>query len=152
MVNQVFLWLLAGWLVLSPVKASPKDVAKETVVDISSYSNVSGYLSAYDKNPTVYTIKYRQEIGDIPYDLSEYDGVITVLDCGRIGQEAVLAIGEKTLDVIVFDCAGQSDGGYAWMVENNIVAEVGWGIWQKYPDIVGKRATVTYGGDYGKAP
>jgi len=146
MVSHVFLWLLAGCLILSPVKASQKDVEKETVVDVSSYSHVSGYLSAYDKNPTVYTIEYRQSTGEIPHDLSGYDGVITVLDCGRIGQEAILAIGEKTIKTIVFDCAGQSDGGYAWMVENNIVAEVGWGIAQKHPEIVHKKATVIYGG------
>lgn len=152
MVNQVFLWLLMGCLAFSPVNTSQKDVAKETVANMPVYSDVDGYLSAYDKNPTVYTIQYRQEVGDIPRDLSKYDGVIAVLDCGKIGQEAVLAIGEKTLSVIVFDCAGQSDGGHAWMVENNIVAEVGWGIWQAHPHIVGKRATITYGGDYGKAP
>lgn len=103
---------------------------------------VNGWLSAYDETPTVATIEYRQEAGEIPEDLSGYDGVIAVLNCDYIGKEAVLYSGEHRLDVIVFDCAGKSDGGYKWMIDNNIVAEVGYGIRVQYPDIVGSKATI----------
>lgn len=105
---------------------------------------ILGWLSAYGQQPTDATIAYRQEIGDIPNNLSMYDGVIAVLDCGRIGEEALLRAEGVSLRVMVFDCAGDSDGGYEWMIENNIAAEVGYYLWQEHPHIVGSRGAVKF--------
>ena len=69
----------------------------------------TGYLSAYAELPTVATLAYRQEIGDVPYDVSGYDVFIAVADCGLIGHEGTLYTNAGALRAIVMDCAG-NDG------------------------------------------
>lgn len=100
----------------------------------------TGFLSAYAELPTVATVEYRQEIGDLPHDISKYDVLIAVADCGLIGKEGVLHTIVGSLKAIVFDCAG-NDGTPSWMEENNIVAEIDYWTWQKYPELVGTPAT-----------
>lgn len=103
-----------------------------------------GYLSRYDLVPTAATIQYRKDMGEIPHDLTPYDGVVAVYDCSRIGDEAVLEANGKEFDVMVFDCAGVADGGAAWMERNNIVAEIGYYMHEKNPDLLGSYATIAY--------
>lgn len=50
----------------------------------------------------------------------------------------------KEFDVMVFDCAGVADGGAAWMERNNIVAEIGYYMHEKNPDLLGSYATIAY--------
>lgn len=86
-----------------------------------------GWFSQYARAPTDATIKYRQQTGSLPQDLSAYRGVIAVADCSLIGNEAWLRIAGKDdwIPVIIFDCAA-ADGTLAWMAENNIILELGY--------------------------
>lgn len=85
---------------------------------------VTGWLSQYGEAPTVATIAYRQSVGDLPLDLSPFDGFVAVADCGRIGDTGWLSIRGGPLErIAVFDCAG-ADGTAQWMDGNNIIAEV----------------------------
>lgn len=105
----------------------------------------SGYLSAYAQTPTDATLAYRQEVGDVPYDVSQYDVLIAVLDCRLIGDEALLYTDVGVLKALVFDCAGVSDGGALWMLENNMIAEIDFYAWQKWPQLVGSHAVLVMG-------
>ncbi len=98
----------------------------------------AGWLSAYDKRPTDATLKYHG------LNLRGVDGAVAVADCGRIGQRATLRTVVGDLQVVVFDCGGGADGGHAWMMRNNIVAEVDWYLWQRHPQLVGSWATLHY--------
>lgn len=112
----------------------------------NQYRIIDGYLSAYDLTPTLATIEYRQEVGDIPDSLAGFDGVVAVQDCSLIGTPAILISQGHVLHVMIFDCAGHADGGYQWMSDNNIVGEVGYRIREKYPSIVGAHALLLIGG------
>jgi hypothetical protein len=104
-----------------------------------------GYLSAYNQLPTAATTEYRQKIGDIPKDLSRYDALLAVDDCGRIGHEAKLFAGGQVFEAIVFDCGGaEPGGGWSWMQKNNIVAETDYWFWQKYPELIFGHAKIVY--------
>ena len=104
-----------------------------------------GFLSGYDQLPTDATIVHRQELDQIPQDLSDYDALIAVLDCSLIGESGNLYTEVAVLRVIVFDCAGQADGGYDWMVEGGYVAELDWYSRQKYPELMGSKAILIVG-------
>jgi hypothetical protein len=84
-----------------------------------------GWLSQYDQGPTDATIAYRQKLGDIPADLSPYDGVIAVEDCGQIGKDAYLFVSGRWHRVMVFDCPGHA-WTRDWMRDNNLIAEMGY--------------------------
>ena len=101
----------------------------------------TGYLSAYAESPTVGTIAYRQAVGDIPSDLSQFDVMIAVSDCRLIGKEGMLYTAVGPLRALVFDCAA-NDGTPSWMEENNIVAEIDWYTWQRWPVLVGSAAVL----------
>ena len=84
----------------------------------------TGYFSQYGQAPTDGTIAYRQFIGQLPMDMSEYDGVIAVSDCDLIGEDAWIKInGSRWLRVITFDCAGSAQT-VEWMESNNIIGEL----------------------------
>ena len=97
------------------------------------FSNISsGYVSGYDKLPTDATIEYRKNQGvELP---NKYN--IAVLDCSDVGKTGAIIYDAKMIPVNIFDCAGKADGGYDWMQENNIVMEVGWYLWQDYPEMI----------------
>ena len=89
----------------------------------------SGWLSAYAPEPTIGTLTYRLNIGDVELG---HDVYLAVADCGRIGETGHITIGDsEELDYQVFDCLG-SDAGYDWMKAQNIVAEVDYWTWQRY--------------------
>lgn len=104
----------------------------------------SGYISAYDRAPTDATIATRQQWGQLPFDLSPYAALVAVRDCRRIGETAVLETVEGQFTVLVFDCAGIEDGGLAWMIRGNFIAEVDWYTWQNHPEIVHSYATIHF--------
>lgn len=102
----------------------------------------TGYLSAYGKLPTDATLQHRQELAQIPSDLSKFDTYIAVLDCTNIGATGKLHTISGRLNVLVFDCAGTEDGGADWMIENNYVAELDYYTWERYPELIGTVATL----------
>ncbi len=109
-------WFLAA-PVCPPVNAGPM---------------VTGWLSQYGEAPTVGTIAYRQSVGDLPLDLSRFDGFIATADCGLIGSTAWLSINGGRLEyVIVFDCAGHAET-YEWMTTNRVIAEVDYWMAERY--------------------
>lgn len=106
----------------------------------------SGYLSAYAESPTVGTVAYRQEVGDIPHDLTGYDVLIAVSDCMMVGKPGTLYTAVGPLDALVIDCAGD-DGTPSWMAENNIVAEIDYWTWAAHPELVGSAAVLVMDGE-----
>jgi hypothetical protein len=114
----------------------------EQVVD--EQGNAVGWLSAYGQLPTDATLEYGQEVLGLPEDVSRYDGVIAVLECSDVGKDATLLVNDVSYTMLAFDCAYPHDhgpkhlaGGRRYMLENQIVGEVGWYFWQKYPDLIG---------------
>ena len=105
----------------------------------------TGHLSAYAELPTTATLAYRIELGQI--ELGDEDVYIAVLDCSRIGDTGMLVSEDLSLSFLVFDCAGIADGGYDWMVDNDIVAEVDYYTWQSYPQLIGADAVLLYDSD-----
>lgn len=103
---------------------------------------MSGYLSGYDQLPTDATIAYRQEIGQLPADLSQYDALVAVLDCAQIGRAGTLYTAVGPLHIVVFDCAGVDDGGHQWMVNGRYVAELDWYTRQQHPELMGTAAVL----------
>lgn len=88
-------------------------------------NTMTGFLSQYDETPTIYTIDHQQKAGLLPFDMSNYDGVVAVESCDLVGREGWLTAEGRTLRVIVFDCSGDIETSY-WMWEDNIIAEVGY--------------------------
>lgn len=105
----------------------------------------SGFLSGYDQLPTDATIAYRQELGQLPNDLSQYDAFIAVLDCAQIGETGVLYTDVGPLRIVVFDCAGVEDGGHHWMVNGSYVADLDWYTRSQYPELMGTNAVLWIG-------
>ena len=93
---------------------------------------VTGWLSQYGKAPTVGTIAYRQSVGDLPLDLTPFDGFVAVADCGRIGDTGWLSIRGGPLErIAVMDCAGDAET-VSWMSSNSILAEVDYWTAERY--------------------
>lgn len=149
MINFLMAVVIGVLLGGSPIKYSEKEVPAQVGTSIIEYDNTKGFLSAYGKMPTDGTIAYHQDAKSIPDDLSPYDGVIAVMNCGDVGREARLIVGDEVFNVMIFDCAGIEDGGADWMIGKDrgysYVAEIGYYMWQKYPHILGKHATIVYG-------
>ena len=82
------------------------------------------WFSQYAQAPTDGTMEYRQSVGDIPMDMSAYDGVIAVEDCAKVGHEALINVDNQWRKVIAFDCLARNE--HNWMQEKNIVAELGY--------------------------
>lgn len=89
----------------------------------------TGWLSAYDIEPTIGTLVYRLENGDIE---PGHDVYLAVADCSRIGETGTITIGAgPLLDYQVFDCLGD-DAEYNWMDAEGYIAEVDYFTWQRY--------------------
>jgi hypothetical protein len=90
-----------------------------------------GWLSAYAEGPTVATLEYRYETGDID---EGYDVYLAVLDCSRLSESGVIKYDDGTVETYqVFDCAARDnkDGTQSWMERHNIVAEVDYYTWKR---------------------
>ena len=85
--------------------------------------DMTGFASQYGKSPTDGTIVYRQSVGDLPNDISLYDGLIATNSCEHMGKEATVVIDGKSYFVVVFDCSGDAETK-EWMQQNRIIFEV----------------------------
>jgi hypothetical protein len=119
-----------------------------------------GLLSAYNENPTNYTVRHYQEYNMLPQgDIDSEYILMAVNNCDLLGETGTLFIdGERQEQhVMFFDCLG-GNGIHSWMSEGNadtpwkISGELGWNDWQEHPDWVhsGKMATIWYGPGYGE--
>ena len=115
-----------------------------------------GFLSAYAERPTNATVVYRQELNQIPQDISQYDVILAVPNCDLIGHEGTLKVEPQEMlwglgrvegaeySALVFDCAGAGDDiGHNWMIDNLIAAEVDYRFWMEHPEYIGKGIQVT---------
>lgn len=96
-----------------------------------------GKLSAYQFNPWYGTVKWRQEHGQLPDDLSMYDAHVATDDCSTIGWTGMMHVYESdvmvdSLSVIVFDCMG-ADAVYNWMDELGFAVEMDYLTWMANP-------------------
>jgi len=111
---------------------------------------LTGLLSAYALNPTIGTLRIRQEWGQLPQDLTAYEVFLAVEDCSLIGQEATLEIEGQSYDGMIFDCAGVNayDEGQSWMTTLGIAAEVDYHFWIDHPHLIGaEEARITVHGE-----
>lgn len=107
-------------------------IAKILFLFVMFSNAITGYVSGYHQTPTDATLEYRIAEGYV----FQHQYNIAVLDCGQLGNEAMIIFGEEIIMVNVFDCAGIEDGGHSWMIENNIVLEMGWYLWQDHPELL----------------
>jgi hypothetical protein len=84
----------------------------------------AGWASHYDPNVMERTVAVRQRIGHLPENLDWEGGYIALLEPDLIGQEVLVCKEHSCRWVLVVDCAGHADGGYAWMVRNGIAGEL----------------------------
>lgn len=125
---------IAKVLLLAALLGAPiKQYDKQPAYDIA----LTGYVSAYAEQPTIHTAQYRYSVGDIPERKGYY---VATIGCDYVGWRGILHSDQgESIPVTVFDCAG-ADGAFDWFEANNIVAEVGYYLWQDYPEIVGSFA------------
>jgi len=106
-----------------------------------------GILSAYCLWPTLGTMTYRQDAGQLPQDVSEYHAMVAVDDCSLIGHDAVIHYEDQEFTAIVFDCTGVdgtqffSDGD-DMSTPYKLAGEVDWHFWQRHPEIVRSLVTI----------
>lgn len=99
-----------------------------------------GVLSAYALWPTIGTIAYRQDTGQLPQDITGL-ALIAVDDCSLIGHAAIIHYEEQEFPAIVFDCAG-ADGAQFFSDGDDLTTpfklagDVDYHFWQEHPDIV----------------
>jgi hypothetical protein len=117
--------VLTLMMLMSPiVDIDAKDAARNMATLAGPAPPISGTFSHYGIMPTIGTIQYQQEMGRLPLDLSPYDGVIAVLDCSLVGQEAWISVEDSDwLSVIIFDCAGDTET-VEWMKSGNVIGEL----------------------------
>ena len=88
----------------------------------------NGIGSQYTEMPTIGTVQYRLEIGDLSMaDLDWAEVYIAVPQCWRIGERGYIKIEDNHwLRYIVFDCASRDprDRTRQWMEENNVLVEI----------------------------
>lgn len=96
-----------------------------------------GWLSAYAKRPTLGTLAYRLEHGQVTAEqVARAEVLIAVDNCGLIGREGTLTVADSSWSALVYDCGG-ADGGHSWMQQNAIVAEVDYFWWMANPHLIG---------------
>jgi hypothetical protein len=83
-----------------------------------------GRLSQYAEQPSIDTLQYRQQSGQIPYGLPENVVLMAVADCEQIGRQGLISInGSEWEPLYAFDCAG-SNKAYRWLVDNGFLGEI----------------------------
>lgn len=97
-------------------------------------SIVSGKASQYSPGVMERVVAYRQKHGEIPQDVSGYDGFVAVRECGNIGETYYIRpMGQADWEVfLAVDCASKNDyqsttdprSGYQWMTESSILVEI----------------------------
>lgn len=112
-----------------------------------------GWCSQYGPGVMERVIETRQSWGQLPDDLTGYDGAIAVADCSEIGATWLIrpvwtCEWER---FVVADCASRSDrqsetdarSGYEWMVGQGIVAEVDYQTALRW-DVIGRGVRVEW--------
>ena len=94
----------------------------ETILAILLYGTASQYAPGVMQE----VISNRQRWGQLPMELPPTDGYVATLEANLIG--SFVYIRPEGADIweqfLVVDCAGHADGGYAWMLRNNVLVEV----------------------------
>lgn len=87
---------------------------------------LTGTASQYAPGVMNEVIINRQNMQQIPEDVSMYDGYIAVQEADDIGKIFYLRpLGyDEWESFLAVDCAGIADGGKSWMLRNNILVEV----------------------------
>jgi len=106
-------------------------------------SILTGRASQYSPGVMQEVIRNRQAWGQIPDDLSAYDGFVAVLDCSKIGEEIMLKPEHSSNweKFLVVDCAGSD--AVDWMKSNNILVEVDYSTARRW-DTIGYGIRVDY--------
>lgn len=116
----------AAALLLLAVLVAPETAATVPMVE-------TGYASAYDPGvmERVVMDRYRLDMwrNTPPRDWHDFDGYIASTDCDRVGQVTTLYGPDgRAYSVLIADCMGD-DATAAWMVDNNIIAELDGRLW-----------------------
>jgi len=117
-----------------------------------------GGASQYAPGVMDRVVELRQKWGQLPDDLSQYDGAVAVPECLNIGTDLwCRPVGSKTWEhFIAADCGSKSDSresdglsGWEWMVTHNMLIEVDYETAVRW-DTVGKMIEVecTYRSPY----
>ena len=94
---------------------------------------IVGWASQYAKGVFPRVIQLRQKWGQLPKDLSVYDGFVATRHCGKIGNVVWLRpLGSQAWEIfLIADCASRSDSrwqdglsGYEWMLLEGILVEL----------------------------
>lgn len=103
----------------------------ELIILINSFN--FGYLSYYDDGVMKATVDIRQEWGQLPEDLSDYDGFVATLECEHIGETFHMFTYKGYYKLLVSDCAvrDDSDGTRTWMINNKIAGEINYSLSQE---------------------
>lgn len=94
-----------------------------------------GFASQYAVNVMEGTIRLRQGWGELPQDLSLYNGFVAVRNCTDIGKAYLIRrVGTEEWELfLAVDCASKTDrqsdtdprSGWEWMRDGNLLCEVG---------------------------
>ena len=100
-----------------------------------------GILSAAGPRPSAATLALRQEWGQLPQDVSMYDGLLALDDCSLIGHDATMYADDEVFNMLVYDCA--SDDGTQYFSNGNdletpwlLAADADWTFWKAHPGTV----------------
>ena len=111
------------WLILLLFILAPRELSASE----EGYTSKIGWASQYAESPTIGTLNYRLQKGELTQgDLDYANTFVAVPGCERIGERGRLRIkGGEWLNYVVFDCAGpHPDPSRAWMENNNILVEL----------------------------
>lgn len=104
-----------------------------TWVSLAQDEVIVGWASQYAENVFPRVVQLRQKWGQLPGDLSVYDGFVATRSCGEIGSVVWLRpLGTQVWETfLVADCASRSDSrwqdglsGYEWMLAHGVTVEV----------------------------
>ena len=107
------------------VAATPENVEGQAETAPNNYgASRFGYLSQYAPTMMELVISNRQQMGQLPWDLSGYTVFIAMESCDEVGRTKYLTWGDGSVErALVTDCSGHYETSQ-WMWENNIIAEV----------------------------
>lgn len=107
------------------VVETPAKVEKQAEPVSNNYgASRFGYLSQYAPTMMELVISNRQQMGQLPWDLSGYSVFVAMESCDEVGRTKYLTWDDGSVErVLVTDCSGSLETSQ-WMWDNNIIAEV----------------------------
>ena len=85
----------------------------------------SGYASRYDPGVFERVVQTRMRYGQLEASAANWKGgYIALLEPDLIGQTVYVCHQDECEWLLVADCAGHADGGYAWMVRGGYAGEL----------------------------